>query len=94
MGYELTGCGLQVIGYRLRVAGYRLQVASCKLQVAGLSVWLRNTNFQEIMKNYKDLEIYQPAYKLTIEVHNITMKLPKYEMYEQGSQIKEVIKKH
>ena len=40
------------------------------------------------MKSYKDLEVYQMAYKLAIEVHKMTMKLPKYELYEQGSQVR------
>ncbi|MFH0867261.1 MAG: four helix bundle protein [Bacteroidota bacterium] len=40
------------------------------------------------MKSYKDLEIYQMAYRLAIEVHNITMQLPAYELYEQGSQVR------
>ena len=40
------------------------------------------------MKNYRDLEIYQLAYKLAIEIHEMSMQLPKYELYEQGSQIR------
>ena len=40
------------------------------------------------MSSYKDLEVYQSAYNLAIEVHNMTMQLPKYELYEQGSQIR------
>ncbi len=28
------------------------------------------------------------AYKLVIEVHEMTMKLPNYELYEQGSQVR------
>ncbi len=40
------------------------------------------------MKNYKDLEIYQVAYKLAIEVHKMSLKLPNYELFEQGSQIR------
>lgn len=40
------------------------------------------------MKSYRDLEIYQTSYKLAISVHNMTMTLPKYEMYEQGSQVR------
>ncbi len=39
-------------------------------------------------KNYRDLEIYQLAYRLAKDVHEMTMKLPKYELYEQGSQIR------
>ena len=40
------------------------------------------------IKSYKDLEIYQMSYQLAFEVHQMTMKLPKYELYEQGSQIR------
>ena len=40
------------------------------------------------MKNYKDLEIYNLAYQYTSDVHKMTMTLPKYELYEQGSQIR------
>jgi len=40
------------------------------------------------MKNYRDLEIYQMSYGLAIRVHKMTLTLPKYEMYEQGSQIR------
>lgn len=40
------------------------------------------------MKSYKDLEIYKLAYDYALEVHEMTMELPKYELYEQGSQIR------
>ena len=40
------------------------------------------------MKSYRDLEIYQTAYQLAIEVHKMTLSLPHYEMYEQGSQVR------
>jgi four helix bundle protein len=40
------------------------------------------------MKSYRDLEIYQSSYKLAIQVNKMTLKLPSYEMYEQGSQIR------
>ncbi len=40
------------------------------------------------MKNYRDLEVYQKAFNLAVRVHRATMKLPKYEMYEQGSQVR------
>jgi len=42
----------------------------------------------EFMKSYNDLEVYQLAYELAIRVHKLTMTLPKYEMFEQGSQIR------
>jgi len=40
------------------------------------------------MNSYKDLDIYKLAYRLALEVHKMTMKLPKYELYEQGSQVR------
>ena len=40
------------------------------------------------MKGYEDLEIYQKAYELAIEIHKLSLNLPKFELYEQGSQIR------
>lgn len=40
------------------------------------------------MKSYRDLDIYQIAYRLAVNVHRMTLTLPKYEMYEQGSQVR------
>jgi len=40
------------------------------------------------MKNYKDLEIYSLSYELALKIHELTMSLPKFEMYEEGSQIR------
>jgi len=39
-------------------------------------------------KSYTDLEIYKLAYKLAFDVHKLSLQLPKYELYEQGSQIR------
>ena len=39
-------------------------------------------------KNYQDLEIYKKAFLLGVKVHKITLTLPKYELYEQGSQVR------
>lgn len=40
------------------------------------------------MKSYRDLEIYKMSYKLAIELHKMSLKLPQYEMYEEGSQLR------
>ena len=40
------------------------------------------------MQSYKDLEIYQLSHKLANEIHEMTLGLPKFEMYEEGSQIR------
>lgn len=40
-------------------------------------------------QSYKDLEIYQLAHRLAVEIHKMTLEeLPKFEMYEEGSQIR------
>ena len=40
------------------------------------------------MSNYKDLEIFQLAFDLSIKIHQASLKLPKFELFEQGSQIR------
>ncbi|UCG91811.1 MAG: four helix bundle protein [candidate division WOR-3 bacterium] len=39
-------------------------------------------------EGYKKLRIYQKAHKLAIKVHKMTLHLPKFELYEEGSQIR------
>jgi len=39
-------------------------------------------------QSYRDLKIYQLAHKLAVEIHEMTLQLPKFEMYEEGSQIR------
>jgi four helix bundle protein len=40
------------------------------------------------LKSYKDLDIYNLAFAYAIEVHKVSLKLPKYELHEQGSQVR------
>ena len=40
------------------------------------------------MKNYKDLEIYSLSFELAIKVHKLSLSLPKFELYEEGSQVR------
>lgn len=42
--------------------------------------------------SYRKLEIWQLARALTIDVHKMTMQLPKFEMYEEASQIRRSMK--
>ena len=45
------------------------------------------------MQSYKDLEIYQISHKLAIQLHKMTVdRLPKFEMFEVGSQIRRAAK--
>lgn len=40
------------------------------------------------MKSYKDLEVYQLGLELFYVSHAYSLKLPKYEMFELGSQLR------
>ena len=40
------------------------------------------------MKSYRDLEIYQKSMTLFFETHKMSLLLPKYELYELGSQLR------
>jgi four helix bundle protein len=41
------------------------------------------------LQSYKDLEIYRLAKELAVKIHKMTLEdLPKFEMYEEGSQIR------
>ena len=41
------------------------------------------------MQSYKDLEIYRLSHDLAVKLHEMTLQdLPKFEMFEQGSQIR------
>ena len=40
------------------------------------------------MKSYKDLDIYNLSLNLFYKTHQVSLKLPKYELYELGSQLR------
>jgi four helix bundle protein len=40
------------------------------------------------MKGYQDLDIYKIAFELSVKVHHLSLKLPAYELYETGSQVR------
>lgn len=40
------------------------------------------------MKNYQDLDIYKISLELFLETHKASFLLPKYELYELGSQLR------
>jgi len=42
----------------------------------------------EDAQGYKKLEIWKLARETAIEIHRMSLKLPKFEMYEEGSQIR------
>jgi four helix bundle protein len=40
------------------------------------------------MKSYRDLDIYKESKRLAIEIHRMSLTLPKFELYEEGGQIR------
>lgn len=41
-----------------------------------------------VKDSYEDLKIYDVAFKLAMKIHKESLKFPKFEMYEEGSQIR------
>ena len=39
-------------------------------------------------QSYRDLEVYKQSFDLFLRLHRFSLRLPKYEMYELGSQIR------
>jgi four helix bundle protein len=40
------------------------------------------------MEEHKRLEVYQLAHSLAVDIHAVSLKLPKHELYEEGNQIR------
>lgn len=59
------------------------RVLSCKFRDSGLAI-----QFKIMCMSYKTLDIYKESFDLFVEVHPFTLKLPKYELYEMGSQLR------
>ena len=45
-----------------------------------------------MIRNFRDLEVYQKAYKNSLEMHKISLTFPKFELTELGSQIRRATK--
>ena len=69
-------------GYGIRDAGYGIRDTGCGMRDTGGSVM-----------NYRSLQIWQLARELVVDIHRMTLqKLPKFEMYEEGTQIRRSMK--
>jgi len=43
-------------------------------------------------EGYRKLKVYQKAHRLALEIHKMSLALPKFELYEEGSQIRRSFK--
>ena len=71
-----------VADYLLLVAGYWLLVIFIIFKV------LLHFSVLSEMSSYRDLEIFKIAFKLAKKVHIASLKMPAFELFEQGSQIR------
>lgn len=60
------------------------------MRVAGYGMRVSNDIIREAMKSYRDLAVYKLAHELGLSCHKLSMKLPKHELYETGSQFLKV----
>ena len=44
------------------------------------------------INGYKDLIVYQKAYELALDIHNLTLSYPKFEQYELANQLRRASK--
>jgi four helix bundle protein len=58
------------------------------LLVSGYWLILAGEDIRVESKSYRDLEIYQLSRALAMRIHFMSLRLPKYEQYEESSQIR------
>jgi hypothetical protein len=77
-------------GFRIPGAGLRVPVASFRLPDASFRGVHFPVEFNKTLyiMSYRELRIYQESKRLAIEVHAMSLELPKFEMYEEGSQVR------
>jgi four helix bundle protein len=67
---------LSVVGYRLSAIGYRL--SAIVLELGG----------REGMGDYRKLEVWQRAHRLTLDIYRVTQQFPKEELYGLTGQLR------
>jgi four helix bundle protein len=43
---------------------------------------------KKVIRSFRDLDVYQKLFQLHLDVHELTLRFPKYELYELGSQLR------
>jgi four helix bundle protein len=95
MGYGIwdTGYGIRDAGYGRRdmEAGRESRIPNLVSRIPNLvsrTTFLFSITLTEYIMSYKNLEVWQLAREVVIEVHKMTMNLPKFELFEEGQQIR------
>ena len=42
----------------------------------------------EMIKSYRDLEVFKESYQIALQIHRLTQKYPEFERYEIGTQMR------
>jgi four helix bundle protein len=42
----------------------------------------------EMIKSYRDLEVFKESYQIALQIHRLTQKYPEFERYEIGAQMR------
>ena len=59
----------------------------------GSELWLvREGEASNADGGYQNLRVYHLAHELGVEAHHLSLRLPKYELYETGSQLRRAAK--
>ena len=72
----------------MRDTDYVMREATHKLEI-------RETRWRggkQTAQRYRDLEIYQLAHRLAVEVHSVSLSLPRVEAFEEASQVRRATK--
>jgi four helix bundle protein len=48
--------------------------------------------FRVVVKSFEDLEVFQRAYRLSLEIHHVSLRLPGIEQYALGDQVRRASK--
>ena len=84
-GYQIPDTGYRIPDTRYLIIDIDFLMGNEGLDLSG-NIKLRKN--MERPKSFRDLEIFQLAKKLAVEIHQMTLSLPKFELYEEGSQIR------
>ena len=56
-------------------------------------VWIvREGEQSNVNRGYRELKVYRAAHEFGVAAHRLSLRLPKYEMYETGSQLRRAAK--
>lgn len=80
---------LFVVGDRATVLHWTFRISGIRANASSLeAVAFRFAILYFVDMSYRTLKVWQLAREVSIEVHEMTMKLPRFELYETGSQIR------